>query len=202
MEINLDFLKNRLFYCEHLSVSETCKREISNTFSVKRDNAKGLERYIKSQSFVEEANGYARTFLVRDCETHEIACYFTLRAGLVAADEVLTENGRSFNSISGIELSEFAVNDTYRVKHPEVQHIGAIVFSCFIYPLALRISKWVGAYFLYVFAISSQSLLRYYKSLNFETPPDNDRLNIYRFFTPRYDVGCVLMCQKLVGECI
>ena len=195
-----DFLRNDLFYCEHLTISEKTKREINNSFSIQRDNARGLEEYIKIRSFIDEQSGLARTFLVRDCETNEIACYFTLKAGQVSGNETKTEYGRSFDSISGIELSDFAVNHTYSENHPEVEHVGAIVFSSFIYKLALQVSKCIGVYFLYIFALPEESLINYYKSLNFIMPPEEDRINIIQLFTPRYDKNCVFMCQKIVDN--
>ena len=195
-----DFLKNPLFYCEHLKVTEDSKREIVETFSINRENAKSIEEYIKKQSFVDEQEGHARTFLVRDCLTNEIACFFSLKAGFVSADEAITSKGKKFNSIPGIELAEFAVNDKYREKHSEIQHIGTIVFSSFIYKLALQISKCLGAFFLYIFALNQPTLIDYYISLNFRNLSEEEKTNTAHFFTPRYNKNCVFMCQRLVDE--
>lgn len=194
-----DFLKNDLFYCEHLLLTEQSKKEILDTFSVKRHNAKGLEEYIHKNSFVEEQENLGRTFLVRDCDTNEIACFFTLKAGLVSANESIREHDREFDSIPGIELADFAVNDFYKDKHPEVEHVGAIVFSCFIYKLALQISKCIGARFLYIFALQNESLIKYYESLNFVRPTQDEQYITGHFFTPRHNRNCEFMCQRLMS---
>ena len=96
-----------------------------------------MERYIKELAESDEKDGSARTYLVKDKFSHEIVAYFSLKTGLFTID---VGNGY-FYSISAIELSNFAVNSSYRLNHPDSRNLGSTIFSEFILPLVKYISS-------------------------------------------------------------
>ena len=139
-------IKTETFYYQHLFDSEDNIQAIRN-FSVSQKSGKGLEEYLKVLSASEEDDNIARTYLVKvkDSETHEVASYFTLKSGLFTLE--LSEN--QFYTIPSIELSNFAVNSSYRKQHPEISEIGKTTFREFILPLARFIQTFLGAKALY-----------------------------------------------------
>ena len=74
-------LDNEYFRVEHILDAKNGRKAISE-FSVGNE-AKGLERYLKESALSDEKEQDARTYLVRDAVTDEVAAYFSLRAGLV-----------------------------------------------------------------------------------------------------------------------
>lgn len=85
MTFDLRSLSNDDFCVEHLSGSEKHRRLIS-TFSAPND-AIGLELYLKTHAIRDEQRKESRTYLVTDTVSGELACYFSLRAGLIAIRE-------------------------------------------------------------------------------------------------------------------
>lgn len=67
----------------------------------------------------------ARTYLVKDKLSGEIACYFSLRSGLIT----MQVEKESFNALSAIELSNFAMNQNYKASHPDVKKVVHIFSS-------------------------------------------------------------------------
>lgn len=64
----------------------------------------------------EENEKQTRTYLIKDRTTGELACYFSMRTGLVT----LQVDGDAFDSLSAVELSNFAMNQVYKSNHPDV----------------------------------------------------------------------------------
>ena len=114
------------FEIEHLGASPSALDAVSS-FSV-ANNALGLERYLKHEALPDEVSGDSRSYLVRDSENGEIACYFSLRAGLIT----ISAGEGFFDTIPAIELANFAVNQSYRKLHPTSRKIGALVFDRFV----------------------------------------------------------------------
>ena len=92
----------------------------------------GLEMYIKIHALGDEETNLARTYLVLDSSTKQIAAYFTLRTGLITVSRGLF---KGFDAYTGIELANFAVNDSYREVNDVVPRFGSYVFSQFVLPL-------------------------------------------------------------------
>ena len=92
----------------------------------------GLEMYLKKYAFYDEELKLSRTYLVLDSSTKQIAAYFTLRTGLITVSRGLF---KGFDAYTGIELANFAVNDSYREIHDVIPRFGAHIFSQFILPL-------------------------------------------------------------------
>lgn len=85
-------IKTETFYYQHLFDSEDNIQAIRN-FSVSQKSGKGLEEYLKVLSASEEDDNIARTYLVKDSETHEVASYFTLKSGFFTLE--LSEIGKT-----------------------------------------------------------------------------------------------------------
>ena len=104
-------IETELFYYEHLLDSSDNLRLIKE-FCVANESGFGLERYLKEFARQDEESGAARTYLVKDKITHEIVAYYSLKSGLFTVDA----GEGYFYSISAVELSNFAVNSSYRKK--------------------------------------------------------------------------------------
>jgi hypothetical protein len=75
-------LNTEHFTVEHLQDS-LANRQLIEGFAAS-NNAMGLEAYLKLQAESDENSNGSRTFLVKDAETGRLACYFSLRSGLIA----------------------------------------------------------------------------------------------------------------------
>lgn len=172
------------------------KKDIEK-FYVKNPKGKGLEVYLKKLALNEEESGESRTYLVRDSQTNEIVAYFSLRAGLITSQTSIF----SFSNLTGIELSNFAVNDNYRMYNDIMSHIGAYIFSQFIIPCALSAQELIGAAYLYIFALPEEKLMNHYRTLGFVRAGNKKLENfIHRHIKPTYDRGCIFMYQRLVDN--
>ena len=184
------------FNLRHLTDSDDDRRRIAS-FSAGK-NALGLERYLKDCSVGHELAGENRTYLVLDAITEELACFFTLRSGLIPVPEITGEGYLS--TLSGMELAYFAVNENYRRSKTKTTNtrIGFYVFDRFILPIAKHVSGIIGARILFVYALPCPRLMSYYaNTLGFRTlPPDLERF-LYDRVKPDSDEGCVFMFQPL-----
>ena len=132
------------FVVEHLFESSE-NASLAQSFSVGND-AMGLEIFLKEAAEKEEKEKQTRTYLIKDRVTGELACYFSLRTGLVT----LQIEEDSFDSLSAIELSNFTMNKIYKTNHPDVKKGGAYFFKRFILPLADFVSEFIGVSTLYI----------------------------------------------------
>lgn len=191
MIIEFSVLDTQIFSLEHLNDSPENEKLISE-FKV-GNAADGLENYLKNTALKDEENNFCRTYLVKDKTTGEVACYFSLRTGLITM-QVYKE---AFDSIPAIELSNFAVNEAYRTNHPEVKGIGAYTFKYFILPIARCLAKYIGISSLYIYALPEEKLINHYKKLGFVRLPPKLEKFIQHHVKPKYDEGCIFMVQTL-----
>ena len=161
-------------------------------FSVGTDAA-GLEAYLKNLASGDEKANLARTYLVLDKATGELACYFSLRTGLIT----IQVEGNDFDSLPAIELSNFATNGAYREKHKELQKLGVHIFDVFIIPIARFMANYVGVNALYIYALPSDRLIEHYKTMGFSRLPPEQEKFVQTHVKPKYDEGCVFMYQSL-----
>lgn len=185
-------IKTETFYYQHLFDSEDNIQSIRN-FSVSQKSGKGLEEYLKVLSASEEDDNIARTYLVKDNETHEVASYFTLKSGLFTLE--LSEN--QFYTVPSIELSNFAINSSYRNQHPELSEIGKTTFREFILPLTRFIQTFLGAKALYIFALPEDKLIEHYEEMGFSRLSKEKEKYVHSHVKPKYDEGCIFMYQIL-----
>ena len=157
--------------------------------------SKGGEVY--SPALQDENNNLAKTYLIMDDVTDEIAGYFSLKAGFVATNYGSFIRKNEFDSIPGIELSNFAVNETYKQNHKEYEGIGYVIFEDFIIPKIVEAQKIVGVKILYLFALPRTKLIERYKEYGFTQLSTYQQRKMHRHIRPRYDAGCIFMYQVI-----
>ena len=157
------------------------------------NNAYGLESYLKFQATKDEKENIARTYLVKDKMTGELACYFSLRTGLVTF-QIINDK---FDTFPAIELSNFAVNDTYKRNHTEVQKLGVHIFDVFILPIVRCMAKYVGVNSLYIYALPNDKLIDHYQIMGFTRLPADEEKFVQQHVKPKYDEGCIFMYQTV-----
>ena len=185
-------LETELFYYEHLFDSSDNLHLIQD-FCVSNSSGTGLERYIKELAESDEQDGSARTYLVKDKFTHELVAYFSLKTGLFTID---ADNGY-FYSISAVELSNFAVNSSYRENHPDAKNLGSTVFAEFILPLVKYLRTFVGLQAIYIYALPQDKLIEHYKTMGFNRLDEEDEKFVHQHVKPKYDDGCIFMYQLI-----
>lgn len=178
-----------VFDCEHLGFDARTVEQIEK-IKVKHSDAINLEVFLKKYAASEEVHHTNRTYLVKDKSTGEIACYFSLRNGLFTLNMGL----ENFATIPAIELSNFAVNELYKQKYPNTRKIGIMVFNEFILPLIHQAQEISGIQALYIYALPNDKLMEHYTSLGF-TRLDAEEAFIHKHVKPKYDEGCIFMCQ-------
>lgn len=67
-------LETEIFTYQHLLDSDE-NIDLIQTFSVKEKTGKGLELYLKNTSVFDEKNSFARTYLIKDKRSKELAAY-------------------------------------------------------------------------------------------------------------------------------
>lgn len=185
-------LETDLLYYEHLFDSSDNPNLIQD-FCVANLSGLGLERYLKELAESDEKDGSARTYLVKDKFSHELAAYFSLKTGLFTID---AGNGY-FYSISAVELSNFAVNSNYRKNHPDAKNLGSTVFAEFVLPLEKYLRTLVGIQAIYIYALPQDKLIEHYKTMGFNRLESEDEQFVHQHVKPKYDDGCIFMYQLL-----
>ena len=77
MIVESSVLDTEDFTIEHLFDSTENENLIAEFSAL--NGAEGLENYLKNQASSDERNLYARTYLIKDSVTGELAAYFSLR---------------------------------------------------------------------------------------------------------------------------
>ena len=189
---------------EELSIEDTANYSVEQIFDSPENHdlitafeasekGKGLEYYIKESAASDERNGFARTYLIKDSVTRELAGYFSLRTGLIT----IQASGSKFNSLPAAELSNFAVNVQYKRRHPEVDGLGKYIFRNFVMPLVKKMSKYIGIYSLYIYALPEERLIEHYTTMGFSRLPKNQERFVQQHVKPKYDEGCIFMYQTI-----
>ncbi len=188
---------DKKFRYEHLLASPKSLEEIKS-FTVAKPTGKGLEHYLKSMAELEEYNRSNRTYLVRDKETNEIAAYFSLRTGSFTLKEPeQNDEDECKYTVSSVELSNFAVNSTYRGNHPEIKSLGELVFRRFIIPTVNYGAELFGVQALHIYALPEDELLEHYATFGFSRLPPEMEEYIHKHLKPDYDSKCIFMYQLL-----
>ena len=77
MIVEFSVLDTEDFTIEHLFDSTENENLIAEFSAL--NGAEGLDNYLKNQASSDERNLYARTYLIKDSVTAELAAYFSLR---------------------------------------------------------------------------------------------------------------------------
>lgn len=189
--ISIEELNNPYYTISHLLDYDLDKLK---SFRITNPKGKGLENYLKKNAEATEKDGLARTYIISDTKENMPVAYFTLQTGLITVSRGLM---KGFDVITGIELTNFAVNDEYREARDVVPKLGAYLFAMFVLPLVREISKYVGAKFLYIYALPENKLMEHYQTMGFQTIPGKQAKYVYRHVKPAYDQTCVFMWQPI-----
>lgn len=191
MKIEPTVIDGKDFFIEHLSESDENERLIAGFRAL--NGAKGLENYLKCRALDDEKSMNARTYLVKDKSTGELAGYFSLRSGLIT----IQAYHEHFDTIPAVELSNLAINGEYRKKHKDKKHLSYIFLQSFILPLAQTMSRYIGIASLYIYALPDEKLIEHYTKLGFTRLPKKQEKFVQNHVKPKYDEGCVFMFQNL-----
>lgn len=163
------------------------------SFEIAHSNGGFLAAYLKKYALNDEEDNMARTYLVIDKATGELAAYFSLKAGFISTNEGVN----SFDSIPGVELANFGVNGAYRRNHRESRGLGKLIFMDFILPQVEEASEIIGIKVLYIFALPHEDLIKRYEEYNFRKLSKLQQFFIHRRIRPRYDKACIFMYQVI-----
>ena len=190
------------YYCDHISASDGADIACFEVYDPER--AYGLEDYIKNYALEDEQAGVMRTYIVRDHDSDELVGYFSIKAGMVSLNErkeidVSTGTERIyFDTMPGIEIADFAVNDVYRRNHDGIDGLGLLIFYDFILKIVRKIANDLGVKFLYIYALPYKSLItRYSEYYHFSRLPDKLEDELHKRLKPHYDDKCIFMYQPL-----
>ena len=179
-------LEYELFYCENLANTHKDMEDIAKFSVVHNDTGKGLVNYLQKYAMSDEHDGAMRTYIVRFKSTHECVGYFSLKAGLVSLREAQINGETVFDTLPGGELANFATNGNL-IQNYHAKGIGSVIFVNFILPIIRKVSKIIGVYLVYLFALPHHDLLKTYERYGFRRlSPDAE-----------YDEKCIFMFYPL-----
>lgn len=101
--------------------------------------------------------------------------------------------------IPAIELTHFAVDE--RFKNPlgkESVYTGEYIFWKFILPIVKDVAEKVACKALFLFAIDTPKLIKYYKDiLKFKEITNTNEKQFFEYAAPDYDEGCRFLYYPL-----
>ena len=100
-------------------------------------------------------------------------------------------------TVPSVELSNFAVNSAYRVRHPEIKGIGEQFFRRFIIPTVNYGAELFGIQAIHIYALPKDELLEHYAKFGFSRLPPEMEDYIHTHMKPDYDRNCIFMYQML-----
>ena len=188
--------RNKYFASSHLGDSLQDHVEIE-AFSVSHpETGRGLELYLKEQALQDERLGVMRTYLVRFKRTGELVGYYSLKTGLVSINEERSSQAVSFDTLPGVELANFAVNNAFLQKH-NAKGLGNLLFTKLIVPFIKEHAKTLGIYMIYLFALPYTKLIQTYERYGFKRLTPKDEGMLHQRLKPAYDKACIFMYQPL-----
>lgn len=138
-----------------------------------------------------------RSYLIRDVYSSELVGYFSVKAGLISVNEVHTVEGETFDTIPGVEIANFAVNEVYQENHPDLKGLGLIIFNDFIIPIIQKAAESIGVKIIYIFALPFERLIRRYHDYGFLRLDSASEDELHKRLKPNYDEDCIFMFQQL-----
>ena len=208
-------LQSELFYCNHLGVSENDERDIMN-FVIRDEKGAGLLDYIQHIAFLDAEAGTMRTYIIRDNRSSELVGYFSLKAGLISynehdvavVDEATGEEKidettgetvmrRVFDTLPGVELADFAVNQAYIKNHPDLKGVGLVIYNKLILPVIREAAETIGIKIIYLFALPYTELISRYMKYGFSRLNPQYEAELHTRLKPDYDESCVFMYRML-----
>lgn len=188
--VDLKSLTTDLYEIVHLTETDLEKCLLFET----KPNGRGLQNYLRNYAYGDELSGIARTYLIKDVLSGDIVAFFTLRTGLITVSRGIF---KGFDTHTGIEMANFAVNEHYRHANEVIPKLGSYIFGQFVMPIVRQISQYVGAEFLYIYALPNNKLMDHYSTMGFSKTSIKMERFVYRHVKPSYDRGCRFMYQKI-----
>ena len=185
-------MKNFDFYVEQLP--EDLNSYELKMFRVQHDESQ-LTNYLKKLAKKHQASKINKIYLVRYSSTGQIAAWFGLKAATLPYNDV----GDSF-LIPAVELTHFAVDERFRnpLGSDVSVHTGEYIFWNFILPIVKDVSEKIACKALFVFAIDTPKLIKYYKNvLKFKELPNTNEKQFFEYAAPDYDEGCRFLYYPL-----
>lgn len=181
------------FYVEQ--ITEDVNSYELKTFRVQHDEAQ-LTNYLKKLAKKHQSSKVNKIYLVRYSSTGQIVAWFGLKAATLPYNDV----GDSF-LIPAIELTHFAVDERFKnpLGNEDSVHTGEYIFWNYILPIAKDVSDKVACKALFVFAIDTPKLIKYYKNvLRFKEITHTNEKQFFEYAAPDYDEGCRFLYYPLV----
>ncbi len=185
------YLESIPFYCDH--IREEDHLDVVGMIPVKESGA-NVVKYVKSDAFIDEKTGMARTYIVRDSLDDMFVGFYSLKACFLAHGSFIEGE---FDAEPGVELANFAVDKRYLEAHKEAIGIGKIIFQRFVLPTVKAGAEHIGASTLYIFALPDERLINRYRTYGFERLSSMQEMSMHRRIRPAYDQGCIFMYQKI-----
>ncbi|MBQ9010676.1 MAG: hypothetical protein IJ088_15315 [Clostridia bacterium] len=103
----------------------------------------------------------------------------------------------SFDTLPGVELADFAINQTYIKNHKKLKGVGFVIYRTFILPLVNEAAKTIGIKILYLFALPYDELIARYEAYGFARLEDRFEKELHKRIKPFYDDDCKFMFRMI-----
>ena len=154
-----------------------------------------LESYLKKFAKKHTEGRVNKIYFIRSVRTGQLAAWFGLKAATLPYNDI----GDSF-LIPAIELTHFAVDERYKKADSDsmVMRTGEFIFWNYILPIVRDVSDKVACKALFVFAIDTPKLVKYYKeTLQFKELKNTNEEQFFEYAAPDYDEGCRFLYYPL-----
>lgn len=188
--------RNELFRAIPIFDSNLTDKELSD-FSVRYNAGEGLVKYLWGFAEKDESDNVMRTYIVRDNKTDELVGYFSLKAGMISVNETKYDDRDMFDTMPGVELANFAINNSYMARHKSMRGCGLMIFDEIILSVIEEVSEKIGIKLIYIFALPLDSLIERYREYGFKRLPSKQEDELHKRLKPKYDESCIFMYQEL-----
>lgn len=178
-------MSNSPFYTELLT--ENVNSYELKTFRIQHDETQ-LLKYLSKYAKKHNKDSMNRTYLVRDIESKNIVCFFSLKSATLPYNDK-----EEVFLIPATELTHFAVDERYKNAYNKEDdiRIGEFIFWNHIYPLVMEAKERIAIKNLYIFSINNPKLLSYYKNrLGFKEIKNIDDKIFFDFAQQPYEADC------------
>lgn len=183
---------DKTFYLEELN-SQVNSYELK-MFRAQYDENQ-FEIYLKKFAKKHTESKVNKIYLVRSTKTGHLAAWFGLKTATLPYNDI----GDSF-LIPAIELTHFAVDERYKKADAtsDTMRTGEFIYWNYVLPIVKEVADKVACKALFVFAIDTPKLIKYYKDiLQFNEIKNTDEKQFFEYAAPDYDEGCRFLYYPL-----
>ena len=120
---------------------------------------------------------------------------------LLASFVIKRESGvglEQYLKMCAVEEEKIGEARTYLVLDKETgELVGYFTLKTGMVSINEMVSRYVGVYLLFIFALPYKGLIEYYEKMNFRRLSLADEYFLHRRLKPRYDRGCIFMSQRV-----